>query len=159
MKKLVNHSFYLLLLFSLSFTACGDKNEDENIEPTIICESSVTTLSEANTILAESTWDWVESRSQGRNGEIIITPQTEGKTMSLVFSLGQNVEELENGQAVGIWEYRLNESSDTTRGTFTSVWLNAGNIERDYFVDVCPEVLILIDASSSLMTVTTYKKR
>ncbi|WP_291721107.1 hypothetical protein [Bernardetia sp.] len=155
----MNYSLYILLFSTLfTFTACGDKDEDE-MQEVITCETSVGELSEANAILSESAWEWVESRSQGRNGEIIITPESEGKTMSLVFSLGQSVEELENGQATGIWEYRLLESSDTTQGQFTTTWLNAGNIERDYFLDVCPEILILTDASSSLMSVTTYKRK
>ncbi|WP_375563014.1 hypothetical protein ACE193_10960 [Bernardetia sp. OM2101] len=160
MKKSINYffSFIILLFVSLSLVAC--KDDKEEVEPTISCENSVQNITEANTILSESTWEWVESRSEGRLGEIVVTPQTEGKTMSLVFNLGANVEELENGQATGIWEYRLSISSDTTLGAFNSVWIDAdGNVDRNYYIDVCPELLKLTDASSSLMTTTTYKRK
>ncbi len=160
MKKSINYSIsFILLLFTfLSLVAC--KDDKDNVEPSITCESSVDKVSDANTILSQSTWEWVESRSTGRAGEIVTTPQTEGKTMSLVFSLGENVEELENGQAIGAWSYRISASADTTLGKFTSVWIDAnGNVDRNYSLDVCPEILKLTDASSSLMTVTTYKKK
>ncbi|AFM04274.1 hypothetical protein Fleli_1877 [Bernardetia litoralis DSM 6794] len=161
MKKSINYSisFLILLFVSLSLVACKD-DKDEDIEPEINCESSVDKIADANTILSESTWEWVESRSEGRNGEIVITPQTEGKTMSLAFSLGASVEELENGIANNIWTYRIDVSNDTTLGAFNSVWIDAdGNVDRNYYLDVCPELLKLTDASSSLMTVTTYKKK
>lgn len=160
MKKSINYSFsFILLLFiCLSFVAC--KDDKEEIEPAMNCENSVESITEATTILSESDWEWVESRTQGRNGEIVITPQTEGKTMALAFNLGENVEELENGQVKGIWTYRISVSSDTTLGKFNSVWIDAdGNVDRNYYVDICPELLKLTDASSSLMTVTTYKRK
>lgn len=160
MKKSINYSFsFLLLVFTiLAFVACKDKKEDP--QPEVTCENSVEKITEASTILSESKWEWVESRTEGRGGEIINTPETEGKTMSLIFNLGESVQELENGQAKGIWTYRISVSADTTQGNFSSVWTNAsGNIDRTYFVDICPEVLKLTDASSSLMTVSTYKKK
>ena len=160
MKKSINYSLsFIILVFSwLSLVACKDDND--SIEPAISCENSVEKISEATTILSESNWEWVESRSEGRLGEAVITPETEGKTMSLVFSLGASVEELENGQATGIWEYRISASNDTTLGAFSFVWIDAdGNIDRSYYVDICPELLKLTDASSSLMTTTTYKKK
>jgi hypothetical protein len=136
------------------------KKDKEDVEPAITCESSVEKLVDASAILFESRWEWVESRSEGRAGEIVLTPQTEGKTMSLVFNLGQSVEELENGQVNGIWEYRLSASNDTILGNFSSVWIGSdGNIDRNYYLDICPELLKLTDASSSLMTVITYKKK
>jgi len=149
----------LVLLFScFSIISCKDK--DDNVEPAINCETSVDKIADVNTILSESTWEWVESRSEGRAGEIVITPQTEGKTMSLLFSLGENVEELENGQATGAWSYRISAATDTTLGKFTSVWIDAnGNVDRNYYLDVCPEILKLTDASSSLLTTITYKKK
>jgi len=80
--------------------------------------------------------------------------------MSLLFSLGENVEELENGQATGAWSYRISAATDTTLGKFTSVWIDAnGNVDRNYYLDVCPEILKLTDASSSLLTTITYKKK
>lgn len=161
MKKSINYSIsFLVLLFTFfSLASCKD-DKDENVEPSINCESSVDKISDVNTILSESSWEWIESRSEGRAGEIVLTPQTEGKTMSLVFSLGASVEELENGQATGIWEYRISASDDTTLGVFNSVWIDAnGNVDRNYYIDVCPELLKLTDVSSSLMTVTTYKKK
>jgi hypothetical protein len=160
MKKSINYSLsFLVLLFScLSIVSCKDK--DDNVDPSMTCENSVDKVLDANTILSQSTWEWVESRSEGRAGEIVTTPQTEGKTMSLVFSLGENVEELENGEATGAWSYRIIASADTTLGKFNSVWIDAsGNVARNYYIDVCPELLKLTDASSSLMTVTTYKKK
>lgn len=160
MKKSINHplSFIILLFSILSLVSC--KKDKEEVEPAIECEKSVERLADATTILSQSSWEWVESRSQGRAGEIISTPQTEGKTRSLVFSLGGNVEELENGQAIGVWEYRLSVSNDTTLGSFSSVWIGSdGNIDKNYYLDICPELLKLTDASSSLMTVTTYKKK
>jgi hypothetical protein len=160
MNKSINYSisFILLLFTCLSLVAC--KDDKDSVEPSITCENSVENITDANTILSQSTWEWVESRSEGRAGEIITTPQTEGKTMSLVFSLGENVEELENGQPTGAWSYRITVSADTTLGKFSSVWIDAnGNIDRNYSLDVCPELLKLTDASSSLMTVTTYKKK
>ena len=160
MKKSINYSllFSALLLICLSLFSC--KKDEEDVEPVMTCEKSVETILEANTILSESRWEWVESSSEGREGETVVTPQTEGKTMGLVFSLGQSVEELENGRAVGIWEYRLSAAGDTTLGAFNSVWIDAnGNVDRNYALDVCPELLKLTDISSSLMTVTTYKKK
>ncbi len=161
MKKSINYSFSLLvLLFTfLAFVSCKDK-KDEDVEPAIQCENSAKKLSDATTILSESNWEWVESRSEGRGGEEVATPQSEGKTMSLVFSLGASVEELENGVPTGVWEYRIENSADTTLGKFTSVWIDAdGNADRNYSVDVCPDVLKLTDISSSLMTVTIYKRK
>ncbi|WP_338759462.1 hypothetical protein WAF17_11750 [Bernardetia sp. ABR2-2B] len=159
MKKSINYSVSILMLVISVFAFSSCKDEDEKVEPIISCESSVSEVSEANAILAQSSWEWIESRSEGRNGEIVENPETEGKTMSLVFSLGATVEELENGQATGIWEYRINALADTTLGTFSFTWLNAGNIERNYVLDVCPDILTLTDASSSLMKVSTYKKK
>lgn len=160
MKKTTNYFIPLLIVIIslLAFSSCKKEDVEEN-EPTTTCETSVTKVSEANAILSESTWEWGESRSQGRNGEVVATPQTAGKTMSLIFSLGQTVQELENEQTVGIWEYRINESNDSSQGAFVSSWLNQGNIERSYFLDVCPETLKLVDTSSSLMTTTTYRKK
>ncbi len=136
------------------------EDKDDSVEPLISCQNSVTELAEANNILSESSWEWVESRTQSRGGEVVTTPQTEGKTRSLNFNLGQSVEELENGQAINIWQYRIDISNDALLGAFNSVWIDAnGNIGRNYHIDVCPESLKLIDTSTSLMTVTIYKKK
>lgn len=161
MKKSINYSLSFIVLLFTFFSIVSCKNDkDDKVEPEIKCEKSVEKITDANTILSESTWEWVESRSEGRTGTVISTPQTEGKTMSLVFSLGESVQELENGQVKGIWTYRISASSDTTLGFFNSVWIKAdGNIDRNYYLNVCPEILKLTDASSSLLTVTTYKKK
>ncbi|WP_338793838.1 hypothetical protein V9L05_07385 [Bernardetia sp. Wsw4-3y2] len=159
MKKSINYSVSFILLFFIFLSVVACKDDKEEVAPIISCENSVSQVAEANAILTESSWEWVESRRQTRNGEIVSTPETDQKTMSLVFNLGATVEELENGQATGIWEYRITASSDTTLGAFSFVWLDAGNTDRSYFVDVCPELLKLTDTSNSLMTVSTYKKK
>lgn len=160
MKKSINYplSIFLLLVGILAMVACKNK-KDEDPNPAIKCETSVTELTEATTILSESKWEWVESRSEGRGGTVITTPESEGKTKSLVFSLGANVEELQNGQAMGIWTYRISVASQA-QAAFSFVWLDQnGNIDRNYVADICPEVLKITDISSSLLTTTTYKRK
>jgi len=161
MKKSINYSLsFIALFFLFSFLVSCKNDKEDNVEPEIKCEKSVQKITDANTILSESKWEWIESRSEGRGGTIILTPQTEAKTMSLVFSLGENVQELENGQVKGVWTYRINVASDTTQGAFNSVWIDKdGNVDRNYYVDICPEILKLTDASTSLFTVTTYKRK
>jgi len=161
MKKSINYSLsFIALFFLFSFLISCKNDKEDNVEPETKCENSVKKITEANTILSQSKWEWIESRSEGRGGTIILTPQTEGKTMSLNFNLGENVEELINGQANRIWTYRIDVASDTTQGAFNFVWINEdGNVERNYSVNICPEILKLTDASTSLFTVTTYKRK
>ncbi len=159
MKKLINYSIILSLLLFV-FSSLVSCNDDKYEEPTIKCEDFVSEIAEANIILSQSSWEWVESRNKTQTGTIVTTPQIEGKTVSLTFNLGQSVEEIENGTTTKIWQYQNSISSDTTLGTFNSIWIDAtGNVDRNYYLDICPEALKLTTASSNSTTVMTYERK